>query len=63
MRWLVTLGFQIRSALSYESEAGAAPAEEVEDSGREPMLKLISQLTAAQKVALAIRGNAKPEPS
>ncbi|MEC9464468.1 MAG: hypothetical protein VX834_01700 [Myxococcota bacterium] len=44
-------------ALVDESEAGAAPAEEVEDSGREPMLKLISQLTAAQKVALAIRGN------
>ena len=31
--------------------------EQMEAPEREPMLKLISQLTAAQKVALAIRGN------
>jgi len=31
--------------------------DRLEDPGREPMMKLISQLTAAQKVALAIRGN------
>nr|ADI21636.1 hypothetical protein [uncultured myxobacterium HF0130_06F04] len=41
----------------FVGDEAADASELVEEQAREPMLKLISQLTAAQKVALAIRGN------